>query len=108
MSPPLDPTNPSVPEDPIPKINPDYLAAQRKMADAADKHAQAAALMVQAASGESTTEGGLYASFLRAVLTGRLVASSNDAQIWATDLTRDYLTKYDLAGNPRASQNNPT
>jgi hypothetical protein len=102
----LDANNPTVPDTPVPKINPDYLAVQRKLADAATKHAEAAATMAQASSGEPVTEGGLYASFLRAVLTGRLVGSSNDAQIWATDLTRDYLAKYDLQGNPRPSQPN--
>jgi len=102
----LDPNNPSVLE-PEPKINPEYLEAQRKMADAATKHADAAALMAQSTSGQPITEGGIYITLLSAVLTGRLVGNSDDAQLWAADLTRDYLTKYDLAGNPRPSQNNP-
>lgn len=92
---PLDPTNPTVPAD-------QSLVDWRvKDIAAKEKAAEAATLMAQAASGEPVTEGGLYASFLRAVLMGQLAASSNDAQIWATDLTKDYLLKYDLAGNPR-------
>lgn len=92
---PLDPTNPTVPGDQS------LIDWRVKDIAAKEKAAEAATLMAQAASGEPVTEGGIYASFLRAVLMGRLAASSNDAQIWATDLTKDYLLKYDLAGNPR-------
>jgi hypothetical protein len=91
----LDPTNPSVLGDQS------LIDWRVKDIAAKEKAAEAATLMAQAASGEPVTEGGIYASFLRAVLMGRLAASSNDAQIWATDLTKDYLLKYDLAGNPR-------
>lgn len=98
----LDPQNPSVPvEQSLVDWRTKDIAAKEKTAEAAAKQAEAATLMAQAASGEPVTEGGIYASFLRAVLMGRLAASSNDAQIWATDLTKDYLLKYDLAGNPR-------
>lgn len=104
----LDPNNPSVPESPVPKINPDYLKAQQDLALHMGRQATVAEQMLQAHAGDPTTEGGIYLRLLIATLSGRLVASSDAAQVWATDLTRDYLSKYKLDGTPVTSSNPPT
>lgn len=87
----LDPTNPVVAP---PGINPEQLEVQKQMAESLR-------IVAQGTAGDVVTEGGIYLRMLSAVLMGRLVGSSSDAQIWAADLTRDYLAKYDLDGNPR-------
>lgn len=97
---PLDPLNPQVIED-------QSLVEWRiKDNEAKQKIARATELVAQATAGDSATEGGIYLRLLSSVLVGRLAGSSNDAQIWATDLTRDYLAKYDLQGNPRSTTPN--
>lgn len=93
---PLDPTNPSVPT--TAPINPEFLLSHQKLSAAIDRHVN---LLTEGTSGTPLTEGGLYFRMLEAVLMGGRVASSDDAQIWATDLVRDYLTKYTLAGDRR-------
>jgi hypothetical protein len=98
---PLDPTNPAVPDQPDPKINQEFLVEQRKLSAAAQQHAEAATLMAQTSSGKPITQGGVYLEILCAVLIGRLALNSSDAQIWADDLTADYLTKYNLNGTPK-------
>lgn len=92
---PLDPANPSVPSDQS------LIDWRLKDIAAKEKTAAAAVLMAQGNAGDPVTEGAIYLRMLTAVLTGRLVASSNDAQLWATDLTRDYLAKYNLDGTPK-------
>lgn len=97
---PLDPTNPA--------IQPDESLEQwrQRMASASEKHATAverANELYAASTGALTTEGAIFMRILCAVLGGRLATSSSDAQVWATDLTRDYLVKYDLEGKPRTA-----
>lgn len=59
--------------------------------------------LLAASTGVVTTEGALFLRILCAVLMGRLATSSSDAQVWAADLTKDYLVKYDLEGKPRTA-----
>lgn len=92
---PLDPTNPAVPAD-------TSLETWRlKDVAAKERTAAAAELLVQTSSGDPATEGGIYLRILCSVLMGKLAGSSGDAQIWAADLTRDYLLKYNLDGTPK-------
>lgn len=89
----LDPTNPALP---APAINPETLAVQQRVADAFEKHAQSAELMAASTGETPVTEAGVYLKILLACITARVATTSDDMQIWATDLTRDYLIKYPL------------
>lgn len=94
---PLDSTNPGVP------VDTSLVEWRTKTAEAATRQAAAIEAANAAMSGDSVTEGGIYQRFLCAVLTGKLVATSDDAQVWATDLTRDYLVKYNVNGTKRTA-----
>lgn len=99
---PLDPNNPATPVDEslanwrerTAKAEEDAAAAFKRIATAAETD-------TTASSGQPITEGGVFLTILCSVLKGRLAGSSADAQIWATDLTRDYLAKYNLNGTPK-------
>lgn len=97
---PLDPNNPSVP------VDTSLENWRTQTAEAAQKQADAVKNWVDSISGSSenpATEGGIYLRVLCAVLEGRLADSSESAQIWATDLTKDYLMKYNVNGTPKTT-----
>lgn len=91
----LDPNNPTT------AVDESLIQWRTKTADAATRQAAAIEAANAAMAGDSTTEGGIYLRILCSVLAGRLAGSSTDAQIWATDLTRDFLVKYNVNGTPR-------
>jgi len=97
----LDVTNPAVPPAPPPAETESLLQWRLKTVELQAKQANAVELMATTTANTPATEGGIYISFLCAVLNGRLAGSSGDAQIWAADLTKDYLAKYNLTGTPR-------
>lgn len=88
----LDPGNPGVP------VDTSLLEWRTKSADAAQRIAVAAEKTVAADSGAPVSEGALFLGMLRAVLMGKLATTSDDAIIWAKDLTAEYLKLYDLLG----------
>lgn len=92
---PLDPNNPAVP------VDESLIQWRTKTADAATRQAAAIEAANAAMSGDAITEGGIYLRILCSVLAGKLAASSEDAQVWAADLTKDYLVKYNVNGTPR-------
>ena len=87
-----DPNNPATPVD-------DSLLTWRVESVAVGKR-QAAAMeaMAAAEAGTSTpiTEANIYFSILLACLKGKVATNSTDMQLWASDLTKDYLAKYPL------------
>jgi hypothetical protein len=91
---PLDPLNPGVA---APGINPEFLVTQQKLAAAATKSADETAKLVAALGGDEASEAGIYLRILLACIAGGVGSTSADVQIWATDLTRDYIAKYPIA-----------
>lgn len=93
---PLDPNNPSAPVDTsLEEWRTKTAQSMEQMAENLQN------ITVPATQLPPLTEGRIYLSMLESVLIGKLVTNSNDAQVWATDLTRDYLTKYNLDGTPK-------
>lgn len=95
---PLDPDNPSIP--PSPAESESLLQWRIRNAAATERNAAAVERLATESSGTPATEGGIFLSLLRSVLEGRLAASSDDAIIWAKDLTAEYLKVYQLNGSP--------
>jgi hypothetical protein len=95
----LDPGNPAIPAGA--PINPEFLASHQKMSQAMVEGAAATKQLAAAADGAPTTEGGIFLQILSSVLVGKLAATSDDAVIWAKDLTQEYLKLYDLLGAKR-------
>lgn len=85
-SPPLNPENPETPE---PKVNATALELQRRQTEAAELMAASAG-----AGDVPVTEAGIYLSILLACIKGRVASTSDGMQVWAADLTRDYIAKY--------------
>lgn len=98
----LDPNNPALPQNTVAvtatKSDPEFIASQNRLAAAAEKQAAAATQLANAAlPAEATvTESGVYFRILLACISARLGGTSDEMQVWATDLTRDYLAKYPL------------
>jgi hypothetical protein len=92
----LDPTNPGVPP-----TDPSLLEWRTKSVAIGQRQAEAMEKMAAAEAGAPSTEGGIFLEILKSVLIGKLAATSDDAVIWAKDLTQEYLKLYDLLGVKR-------
>ena len=61
--------------------------------------AKVAETMAAVDSGEVVSESSIYLRILLSCIVGRVAVTSNEMQLWATDLTRDYLAKYPLVSD---------
>lgn len=94
---PLDPNNPAIP----PSESESLFQWRIKTAEAQLRQAQAAEQFATQAGDTPATEGAIFIRMLSSVLVGKLAASSDDAIVWAKDLTKEYLKLYDLTGKPK-------
>jgi len=102
---PVDQENPSVPPAPPPVESESLLAWRTRNAAATERNAAAVERLAIESSGTPATEGGIFLSLLNSVLVGRLTTNSDDAIIWAKDLTKEYLLRYTLLGEPKVAAN---
>lgn len=98
---PVDQNNPSVPPAPPPAETESLLQWRTKSAEAALRQAAASETLAASASETPSTEGAIFIRMLTSVLVGRLATNSDDAIIWAKDLTKEYLLRYTLLGEPK-------
>ena len=99
---PLDPNNPALPPAPPPAESDSLIQWRIKNAEAALRQAAAAEAVAASSSETPSTEGAIFLRMLSSVLVGKLATSSDDAIIWAKDLTKEYLLRYELNGTPKA------
>ena len=82
----------------VPKINPEFLVAQQKMANSLADYAVSMRQLVAADSGDVFTEGGLYLKILLVCISAKIGETSNETQAIAKDFMEDYLRVYKLTG----------
>lgn len=102
---PIDENNPSLPPAPPPAESESLIQWRVKNAEAAMRQAIAAEQVAAASSETPSTEGAIFLRMLSSVLVGKLATSSDDAIVWAKDLTKEYLALYTLQGAPKVPGN---